>query len=118
MTFAAWDICLISSCSLRNTRIKLPSNWSVSCGKKNYVSYCCLGEQIITGDTLQISVNEAPLHHCTTASMSSTLKDEMYSSSSITSFDSFETFAILRAISCITLNGAANSSFSLVVCSL
>jgi len=73
---------------------------------------------MITGDTLQISVKEAPLHHCTTASMSSTLKDEMYSSSSITSFDSFETFAILRAISCITLNGAANSSFSLVVCSL
>jgi hypothetical protein len=75
-------------------------------------------ERSIVESTLQISVNDAPLHHCTTASISSTLKDEIYSSSSIASFDSLETFAILRAISCITLNGAANSSLSLVVCSL
>lgn len=31
MTFAAALICRINSCSRRNTRIRLPSNWSVSC---------------------------------------------------------------------------------------
>lgn len=34
MTLAAWFICRISSCSLRNTRIRLPSNWSVSCSRR------------------------------------------------------------------------------------
>ena len=30
ITFAAWAICRMSSCSRLKTRIKLPSNWSVS----------------------------------------------------------------------------------------
>ena len=30
ITFAAWLICRMSSCSRRKTRIRLPSNWSVS----------------------------------------------------------------------------------------
>ena len=31
MTFAAWLICRMSSCSRLNTRMSEPSNWSVSC---------------------------------------------------------------------------------------
>lgn len=34
------------------------------------------------------------------------------------SFASFDTFAMRRAISCITRSGAASSSFSFVTCSL
>lgn len=68
--------------------------------------------------TLHMSANEAPRHHCTTASMSSTLKEETYSSSTTGSLDSFDTLAIRRAISCITRKGAASSSLSLVGCVL
>jgi len=50
--------------------------------------------------------------------MSSTLKLDTYSSSTTGNLLSLATLAIRRAISCITLNGAANSSFSRTVCSL
>lgn len=53
-----------------------------------------------------------------TASISSTLNEETYSSSSMVNLDSFETLAIRLAISCMTLSGAVNSSVNLVVCSL
>lgn len=68
--------------------------------------------------TLQISEKEEPRHHWTTASISSTLNDWTYSSSSISSLHSFDTLAIRRAISCITRRGAASSSFNFVGCSL
>jgi hypothetical protein len=68
--------------------------------------------------TLQISENDAPRHHCMTASMSSTLNEDTYVFSSIGSFDSFDTLAILRAYSCMILSGAASSSLSVVCFSL
>lgn len=116
MTFAAWLIWRMSSWSRRNTRMRLPSNWSVSWNKVFLESENA--EHEIRELTLQISEKDAPRHHCTTASISSTLNDCTYSSSTIESFDSLDTCAILRANSCMTLNGAASSSFNFVVCSL
>lgn len=66
--------------------------------------------------TLQISANFAPLHHCRTASMSSILKLETYSSAFTSNFDSCETLAMRRAVSCITSKGAAKSCFRLICC--
>lgn len=69
-----------------------------------------------TSVILQTSENLAPRHHCMTASMSSTLNDWTYSSSTSGSLDSRETLAIRRAFSCITRKGAARSSLSLTTC--
>lgn len=124
MTLAAEHIWRMSSCNLRKTRMRLPSNWSVSymAVKTSSVKWNEVGikREMRKGSerTLQMSENEAPRHHWTTASMSSTLNDCTYSSSTSGNFDSRETFAIRRAISCITRNGAASSSFNFVTCSL
>lgn len=67
---------------------------------------------------LVISLKAAPRHQLITTSMSSTLKEAMYSSSFKASFDSFETVAMRLAISCIVRKGAASSSLRVIVASL
>ena len=74
MTFAACAICRMSSCNRLKTRIRLPSNWSVSYGSPAE-SANQTSRRKQRAYTLQMSEKEAPRHHCTTASMSSTLND-------------------------------------------
>lgn len=60
-----------------------------------------------------MSANLAPLHHCNTASIISTLKLWTYSSSTTAIPLSLDTLAIHRARSWSCRSGAARSSFSL-----
>lgn len=111
---AAAPICRISSCSLLKHLMMDPSNTSV-----NYrgVSAFTPRIQSTRALTLQISLNLAPLHHCNTASIISTLKVWTYSSSTSAMPDSVDTLAIRRAVSCSTRSGVASSSFSLTFAS-
>jgi hypothetical protein len=95
IALAACVICRNSSCKRRKARMMDPSKTSVN---------------------LQISANLAPLHHCKTASISSTLKLETYSSSFSVSLDSIDTLAMRRALSCIARRGVAKSSLSRICC--
>ena len=97
IALAAWAIWRSSSCSRRNARMIEPSNTSVS---------------------WQRSAKRAPWHHCSTASISSTLKLCTYSCSTTGSWLSTDTCAIRRAVSCSTRRGAVISSRKRDGCSL
>lgn len=86
---AAEHICLNSSSSRRKIRINEPSYTSV---------------------ILHICENFAPWHHAYTTSINSGLNFFTYSSSSMFILHSLATFAMRRAVSCISRNGPDNSS--------